>query len=696
MRGQTIAQASVAVLFSLVLAACGGGGPNISLLPVGSSSSSSSSSGSSSSSSSSGSGSSSGSSSGSTSNATSITLVSSSSQLQSSALTQANGVVISAIVKDSANNLLQGVNVSFSTSAAAIAPTQPVTDNTGTALAVVTTGGDRTNQTISVTASASGAAGTVSSSVAVFEVGTKLGVSGASVVGLGSNQSFTITLQDSANSPIANASVSLSSSNGNAISVPSATTNANGQATFTVTGTKSGADTLIASGLGANVSVPISVSVNELTFSSPANGVVIKFNASQTIKVLYQNSSAQPSPGQIISFKTDRGTLSSGSTSGKTVSATTGADGTAIVTFLSDGTEGAGGVNVTATAPDGTAVQLALSLVAITPAVISIQANPVTLATSATSTITALVLDAKNNPVPGVNVDFVLSADSSGGGKLSAGTATTNNQGQAIIFYQAGPGSSGTNGVQVNANVDSASSITTAPANPAKLTVASNPLFIKIGTGVLIQDYPAGSTTPTEYQQPFSVIVSDSAGNPAPSNTVVQFQLVSTSFQTGVWGVLTGASSYSTFYNVKTDGSDANAPKGTFGCVTEDTNHDGILDAGDDNYMSNKASTAVYPGDVATVTPSVTLDSTGSGQFLVTYPKDYAEWVEVNLLATTTVAGTQYSASRVYVLPVAAKDVNNTSVAPPGVNFGGSKGYGSPFGLWSTCANVANSGFPGS
>lgn len=698
MRSQTIAQGFAAVLLSLALAACGGGGPSIGNGSSGSSSSSSSSSGSSSSSSSG----SSGSSSGTTSSATSITVVTSSSQLSSSASTSATGVTITAIVKDANNNLLSGVPVSFAATAGGILATVPTTDSTGTATAILTTGGDPTTQTITITASAGGASGTISNSVSVFEVGTTVGVSGSSVIGLGATQNYTVTVRDASNAIIANTPVAFTSSNGNSISPSSATkTNGSGQVTFAVTGSKTGADTLTATALGNSVATPVTVSVNELSFSSPASGMVVKFNAVQSLAVLLQDSSGAAQAGKVITFTTDRGTLTSSGGSGTSVTATTGANGVANVNFQSDGSQGAGGVTVSASAPDGTTVQLALQLVAVTPAAISIQAHPTTIAASSTATIQALVIDAKNNPVPGVTVDFVLSADSSGGG-LSAGSAVTNNQGQAIVTYNAGPSSSGTNGVQINASVHN-TAISTAPSNPATLTVASNPLFIKLGTGVQITDYPPDSSTPTEYQQQFSVIVQDSAGHPAPANTVVVFQLQSTSFQTGSWQVTTGSNGniWAPVYNIAVDGSDANAPAGTFGCVNEDTNHDGILDAGDDNYMVNTQSNQLFPGNVATVTAQVTLDATGSGQILVTWPKDYSEWVQVQLTAATSVAGTQYSADRTYVLPVATKDVNHPPDAPPGVNFGTS--IGSPYGLWTKCQNVAGStkgpgipGFPGS
>lgn len=712
MRSQAIAQGFVAVLLSLSLAACGGGGVSIG---GGTSSSSSGGSSSSSSSSSSGGTTSSSSSGSTTATPTKLTLVSSNGQLSSNAALSTNGVTLTAIVKDANNNLLTGVPVQFSSTAGAIQVTQGTTDDTGSAVAILSTGGDPTNQNISVTASVVSLS-SVNSSIAVVESGTTLSISGTPVVGLGATQAFTVTLRDGGNSPISNTAVSFVSANGNTFTpATGALTNSSGQVTFTVTGSKAGNDTLTASALGATSSSVINVSVNELSFSAPASGAVVKFGSTQPITVVLQDNNGNPQSGKIISLTADRGTLTSGATSGSAVSATTGANGSATVIFTSDGSQGSGGVTVTATAPDGTSVPLVFSLIAVTPASISIQANPTTIGTSSSSTVQALVLDAKNNPVPNVKVDFIISADSSGGGSLSTGTAFTNTQGQAIVLYQSGPGSSAANGVAINATVDSNTAISTAPSNPALLTVASNPFDISMGASTLLSNYPAGSADPTEYQQSFAVVVKDSSGHPAPANTVVTFQLTSTLFQTGYWAPNAATAQWVPVYNIPTDGSDSKAAVNTFGCINEDTNLNGILDADEKTYMINTDSTILYPGNVGTVTSSITLDSTGSGQIVLTYPKDYSEWVQYDLRATTQVVGTQYSRDRIQVFPVLAADVDDLTKAPPGTNMGqtiynidpttGTKSgvtYGSPFGLWQACDKVAGNavgpgvpGFPG-
>jgi hypothetical protein len=86
------------------------------------------------------------------------------------------------------------------------------------------------------------------------------------------------------------------------------------------------------------------------------------------------------------------------------------------------------------------------------------------------------------------------------------------------------------------------------------------------------------------------------------------------------------------------------------------------------------------PGGVATVSPSpVTTDNTGTANVTIFYPEDHANWVQVRLTATATVAGTQTSTSAVFYLPILASYLTNTSAAPPGVI--------SPYGTSANCAD---------
>jgi hypothetical protein len=100
------------------------------------------------------------------------------------------------------------------------------------------------------------------------------------------------------------------------------------------------------------------------------------------------------------------------------------------------------------------------------------------------------------------------------------------------------------------------------------------------------------------------------------------------------------------------------------GAGGNDLNQNGVLD----------------PGGVATVSPSpVTTDSTGTANVTIYYPEDHANWVQVKLTATATVAGTQTTTSAIFYLPILATYLTNTSASPPGAV--------SPYGTSANCAN---------
>ncbi|MGQ0618511.1 MAG: beta strand repeat-containing protein [Panacagrimonas sp.] len=86
----------------------------------------------------------------------SIELLTAGSELAADADTSAEGVGLTAIVRDSQGNLLPGISVSFNGGTGAVAATRLVTDDTGTATGVLTTGGNPTLRTLAVTAAAGG------------------------------------------------------------------------------------------------------------------------------------------------------------------------------------------------------------------------------------------------------------------------------------------------------------------------------------------------------------------------------------------------------------------------------------------------------------------------------------------------------------------------------------------------------------
>jgi hypothetical protein len=613
--------------------------------------------------------------------------------LPSAATQTANGVTLTAICKNANNNAVQGAAITFSASGGLLQlPQGNTTGSAGTATAVLTTGGSAANQKIQVTASQ----GTVSSAVTVAEVGTTLQISGAKVVGDTAQVTYTVTLADSSGAGIPNQSVALASALGNVIG-PSATqtTNANGQAQFTYTGSNAGNDTLTATSaaLAANGTYAVSVSGTTLLFTTPSTSTVsIPFNSPQQFTVQYiQNGS--PVSGATINFSSSRGTLTStaacNSSATGALSAITGSNGQATVYLCGRGWNGVG-VAIVHAAVDGSgpAASYTAQFVATTPAKIAIQANPSTIATSATSTVTAVVYDANNNLVEGQLVDFTLTDPTNG--TLSSASGTTDATGAVSVTYKATSVASAQGGVKVYATVDG-TSVTT--PTPAAITVGGQSLRIVLGTGNTLSALDA-----TRYQMPYSVVVTDSAGNPVP-NATFNLSIMSVAYQKGAWvscsstvgKTLTECQSSSPppwvqVVNIGTgDGHFNQYASGPppynvlyqlpFGCITEDPQNTGIYSTSLD-YNGNGV---LDPGAVASVPSTVALDSTGSAQFNITYPKDHAEWVEVLLTGTASVSGTETTAQAVFVLQALASDVSSATTPPPGQI--------SPYGQASSCAN---------
>ena len=63
----------------------------------------------------------------------------------------------------------------------------------------------------------------------------------------------------------------------------------------------------------------------------------------------------------------------------------------------------------------------------------------------------------------------------------------------------------------------------------------------------------------------------------------------------------------------------------------------------------------------------------------VTYPQEYAYYLDVALSASTSVSGTEYVRTSNFMLPGASTDFTNNTVAPPGPV--------SPFGTSTICTN---------
>ncbi len=602
----------------------------------------------------------------------SVILTSSTPTLGSSS---SDGVDLVALVKDANSALVEGQDVVFSASGGGLQITSGTTNAAGEATARLSTAGDPTNRDITVTARV----GTRSDSVNVAVTGTGISVSGESAVVFGSTIDLTIFLQDSASNGIPNKAVTVSSAKGNALSQATLNTGASGSAQVTLTGSVGGVDTITVSALGVMAQYTVNVSSDQFDLSLPSADLVI--NMDHTITVVWSQNGS-PVNGQTVHFTTTRGTLSS--------STATTLGGQASVTVRSNN---AGPVRVTAFVggDGGPTAKAEADFVATTPATLTLQADLATIGPNGEEdTIKAVVRDNNNNRVKNIPIRFTIVQDNSNGA-ISNSSDLTDSLGRASTVYTSTDVTTAKDGVVIQAEVENRATYEgvgvpcedtfqgginqndgSKLCTTVAITVAQADLFVRLGGGNLIEELDA-----TRYSMPYSVVVTDSAGN-ARAGVEVIISLIPVSYGKGWYRLGVGEDGLP-----NTD--DDEAPwravwQAT--CQNEDTlNEDpdallnGFIDADEDINGNGR----LEPGNVAAVQGKPTTDATGFATFDIIYAKDFSLWTRYQLRASAQVAGSEGVHEVEFSLPALAKDFSNKEISPPG--------NPSPFGIANLCTN---------
>jgi Bacterial Ig-like domain (group 1) len=589
-----------------------------------------------------------------------ITLETSSPQIPSDGSKPAT---ITALVRDASNNFVTGATVQFSSTSGGLTVTNGTTDANGAATAVLTDAGDQTSRTIDITATV----GNATATVPVTVIGTAVSITGASNLVLNGMGTYTVALTDSSGKGIAGKTIAITSSiSGNAVTPASVTTDSTGHATFTLTASGSGTDTLSAVALGQTGTLAVKISSSNLVFNTPAVNTFINLGSivAVTVTLTAPNAANQP-----ITFAATRGVLSG-------ATPTTDATGHASVN-ISSATAGPATISATSA---GVTSELNVDFIATTPASLTVQASPATIATQGQSTITAVVRDAQNNLVEGKIVDFTTVNDVTGG-SLSVASSVTDVQGKAQTVYTATNTTSAKNGVVLRATVPGFPAAT----GTTDLTVGGQTVFLSLGTGNTIIEL-----NNTQYELPYAVQAIDAGGN-AIDGADVTLTVSSVSYEKGamVFNGTNWAPVYSVTPACPSEDGDYN-----FTGLPRPGENNGILDPGEDGTPITPAQAAagytvnpegnqngkLEPGLVASVTPAnLTTSNGGTGLLNLIYPKDHAYWVTVTLAATATVQGTQASTEATFVLPGASADYNSATVQPPGPV--------SPYGTANSCTN---------
>jgi hypothetical protein len=571
----------------------------------------------------------------------SIDVFTSATELQSASN---SSISFTVLPKDANNQVIPNQSVTFSATSGNLsgALPAPTTGTNGTPITGVTLspGENRANRNIIVTV----AAGNVSQQVVIPVVGTSLTLSGDSFVVQNSTISYTVRATDSADSPIPGAQLTVRSRNGNTVSPTTVTTNSQGVANFNFTGNRAGNDTITVSGLGTTASADISVSADEFKFISPAANTNVDVNTNSVVRVQFLQG-GMPVAGQTINFSTTRGTITP-------AAVVTDANGRASATVRSTSAGPA-----TIVAQTGSAqVTLVLNFLATAPSVLELQANPSAVAPNAAGStnnqaaLSAIVRDAEGNPVANRVVSFTAVTDPSSG-TISPATAMTDASGTATAQFIPGATTTANNGVVIRATVQG-----TGVSGTTSLTVNTQALFLALSTGNTIDNVPGSDTT---YEKEFAVQVTDANGA-AVANKSVTLAVVPQFYRKGRLAYDGTEWDYATVSQ----------------CANEDTNLNGRLDAGED---FNNNGTLQPGGPVSLSRATVTTDASGLATFMVQYGENYALWIGVQIVATTTVGGTESSATMNYLLLGSASDYTNKAVAPAGAI--------SPFGTRTSCSN---------
>lgn len=580
----------------------------------------------------------------------------------------------------SGNAAVANAAVTLSVNTGVLSDSSVTTNATGQATFTFSAGTtNKANRTATITATS----GTATTQLPVQVIGTTLTATPSAITLTSPTASTIVTFaaKDSGNNPIAGETITLVESGTGDVTLSATTgvTDINGNLAITVTGVTAGVRVITATGAGTSIAATITVpAVATATFgisqtvlnANPAvlNPTTVAMQIGDALVITV----TAPAPTTSVIFATTVGVLNN--------AAATPVSGTNIVVPVSGGVATA----TLATAAAGTATiqvidansanpsvsdTLTVSMTAVTPSTITLQATPTVIpkssgGTSGVSTLIATVKDATGQPVGGVPVAFSIQNPTGGGEQLStviaftASTATPSlGLGQAITSFTSGSLSSGADGVKIRAAVPGTTVTTTAPTDAA-IVIGGKAGSVFFGQATEITQ----TANNTAYSYAMSVIVADSNGNPAPLGTVVNLS---------VWPI-----AWSTGKNCVVDLNTATT--GTF--FNEDVNENLVMDASEDGrrvYTSGGTATGtgfldgqLTPPNSAggTLPATVITDASGVATFNLTYTKPSAIWIVDRIRASTLVSGSEAVGELVFRLRPSEADASadgTTCKLPP-------------------------------
>ena len=272
-----------------------------------------------------------------------------------------------------------------------------------------------------------------------------------------------------------------------------------------------------------------------------------------------------------------------------------------------------------------------------------------------------VVRDINGNLVKNKMIDFTLT--DTNGGTIYPANAITDSSGSASTVYTSNAVSA-QDDVSIIATVREDTSI----FDTVTLTVADSGLFISLGTGNSLIEKDNNS-----YTKQYTVFVTDVDSNPI-KNQALTVSAVPQSYYKGAWYQIYNADGdFETWAALGATGAESR-----FKCVNEDLNTNGTLDAGEDTNDNGM----LTPGNVVAAEGQITTDDDGQATIDIDYAQSFARWIDIRLVVSGQVGGTESSAQAIFTLPVLASDVSAENVTPPRAGIG----RNGPFGLLGDCS----------
>ncbi len=571
-------------------------------------------------------------------------------------------VAVSAVVLDTNNVLQPGVTVQFSTSSGQLEVVSAVTESDGVAKANLSSSVDPSLRTITVTA----AVGDKLATLDINVIGTTILISAPRSMVLSDEVTITADLTDFDGKGIQGRTLTVTSALGNPISSASLVTAGNsGRVSFTYRAVQGGTDELTVVGLGATAVATISIQADQFRFLNTEVievdlGTVEDVDRMLSLEWLVNGNAKE---GGKLTFTTTRGTLSDSEDEvGSSISiAAETVLGRADVFVHSDF---AGFANIVATEVlEGSVnlltTQTRIEFIATIPDNIELQAFPAQLGPGEQSIVRAIVRDENKNPVKNTTVAFTLVG--APGGQINPATAISDSQGLATTVFT----SDSSTGAGTGANLSIQATVldNAAISKQVPVSVGARTLFFRFGTGNTIK-IPSN----TLFAQEFSVLVTDSSGNPVTGQEL-NVSVLPLSYDKGVWDEFPDPIDFE--YWVK------NSSEAATNCASEDVNNNGILDEEDtdgngtiDITEDTNGDGQLTPGNVASVSRTIRADSNGIATFDMTYPRDIAPWTEVLITVSGFADGTENISSRQFRTRVSGEYVSDQTATPAKNPFG--------------------------